>query len=61
MGAPIGVVHQVGEFVDTDLATYARLHTILEQGLGIEAELALTIEEQTLANALLDQKLNPQQ
>ena len=48
-----------GKFVDTDLSTYARLHTILEQGLGIEVELALTIEEQTLGNALLNQKLDP--
>ena len=55
----IGVGHQAGEFADTDLGTYARLHTVLEQGLGIEEELALVIEERTLANALQNQRLNP--
>ena len=55
----IRVAEQGPEFVDTELASYANLSAILQEGIGIEPELAQQIKQQTLANALAIPALNP--
>ena len=47
------------EVFDTELASYANLSTILQEGIGIDPELAQQIELQTFANALATPILNP--
>ena len=47
------------EFVDTELASYATLSAILQEGIGLEQDLADEIEQLTNANALANPLLNP--
>ena len=47
------------EVFDTVLASYANLSTILQQGIGMDMQLAQQVEQQTLANALAIPTLNP--
>ena len=47
------------EFVDTQLATYSTLSTVLQEGIRVEQELADEIERLTRANALANPCLNP--
>ena len=54
------VVAAVGlEYVDTQLESYSTLSTILQEGIGIEQQLADQIEQRTLANVLANPDLNP--
>ena len=55
----IRVVAEGPEFVDTELSSYANLSAILQEGVGVELQLAQQIEQQTLANALANPLLNP--
>ena len=47
------------EVFDTVLASDANLSTILQQGIGMDMQLAQQVEQQTLANALAIPTLNP--
>ena len=57
-GGPV-VLPNGEEVFDTVLATYANLSAILQEGVGMEMQLAQQIEEQTLAGTLANPILNP--
>ena len=57
-GGPV-VLPNGEQVFDTVLASYANLSIILQQGIGMDEQLAQQVERQTLANALATPILNP--